>query len=47
MTHAAHLMLRGDWTGAWAANPLSLIVIPSLGLWLGWLCVRPEDRLHH
>lgn len=42
LTHAAHLLLHGDWTGAWSANPLALFVVPSLGLWLCWLCFRPS-----
>ena len=40
MTRAAFAMLRGDFTAAYAFHPLSLVLVPALGAFLGGQLVR-------
>jgi hypothetical protein len=40
MTRLCLALLRGDWGGAWAANPMLLVLLPPLALLAGGIAVR-------
>ncbi len=40
VTRLCLALLRGDWGGAWAANPVLLVLLPPLALLAGGIAVR-------